>query len=352
MTMRVAVIGGGAIGLSVAWRMLERVARVDVYERGTLGRGASWASAGLLAPTAGHGGPAGSALDALCREGMARWPAFARALADASGIDVGLRTEGTLVVALDDAEARDLRAAFDAWRAVGDDAQRWLDAGDVAALEPALAGTVVAARLCPGDHQVDARRLVDALAAAVRRAGGGIHERSDVDARTLDADVVVIAAGAWSARVPGAPALAVRPVKGQMIALAGDPPVGHVVFAPGTYLVPREGRLLVGATVEERGFDDAVTDDGVRTLRDAAERAIPALAGAALAEAWAGLRPVTPDGAPLLGRLGDRTLVAAGHGRNGILLTPITADAIADLALGGTTPPWMAAFAPDRFAAA
>jgi glycine oxidase len=353
MPRRVAIIGGGAIGLACAWRLLQRGARVAVYERGGVGRGASWASAGLLAATAGHGGPAGSPLDALCRRGLARWGDFAHTLEAESGIDVGLRTEGTLVVALDDRGAERLRAAFDAWSAAGDDAQRWLSAVDVAAMEPALEDTVVAARFCPNDHQVDARRLVAALAEAVRRAGGAIHERADVSLDVPDADAVVLAAGAWSPLVAGAAAdaVAVRPLKGQMIAL--DAPVlRHVVFAPDAYLVPRSGgRLLVGATVEERGFDDTVTAGGVRALIDAACRAVPALADAPLDATWAGLRPATPDGAPLLGRLDDRVIVAAGHGRNGILLTPITADLIADLALDRLTTGRLAPFAPDRFAA-
>jgi glycine oxidase len=348
----VAVIGAGAIGLSIAWRLLQRGARVDVYERDTVGRGATWASAGLLAATAGHGGPAGSPLDALCRRGLALWPAFARELHEASGMDVGLRTEGTLVVALDAAEAAALGGAFDAWRAAGDDAQRWLGHDEVAAREPALADAVVAARFCPDDQQVDARRLAAALAEAVRRLGGAIHERADVAVDALDADVVVLAAGAWSAHVRGAPPVPVRPLKGQMIALRMTEPVlRHVVFAPDAYLVPRDGgRLLVGATVEERGFDVTVTDDAVRALREAAARAAPGLADAPLLDAWAGLRPATPDGAPILDRVTDGLIVAAGHGRNGILLTPVTAEVIAEIALGGAMPSWARAFGAGRFA--
>ena len=349
--MNVSVVGAGAIGLSVAWRLLRRGARVAVYERGEVGRGATWASGGLLAATAGHGGPLGTPLDALCRDSLARWPAFARELAEASGRDVGVRAEGTLVVALDAAEATSLGTVFEAWRAAGDAAQRWLGPGAVAALEPALADTVVAARFCPDDTQVDARRLAGALAEAVRRAGGVIHEHADVSLDALDADVVVLAAGAWSAQVRGAPPVPVRPLKGQMIALR-DPsptPLRHVVFTHDAYLVPRDGgRLLVGATVEERGFDVTVTDDAMRLLRDAAARAVPALADAPLDEAWAGLRPATPDGAPLLGRLTDRLVVAAGHGRNGILLTPVTGEVIADLVLEGRTV-GIEAFDPRRF---
>lgn len=349
---RVAVIGAGTIGLSIAWRLRQRGACVDVYERGAIGRGASWASAGLLAATAGHGGPAGSPLDALCRRGLALWPDFARELEAASEMEIGLRPEGTLVVALDAAEARSLGTAFEAWRAAGDAAQRWLAHDEVAEREPALAGTVTAARFCPDDRQVDARRLTAALAEAVRRAGGRIHEHHDVRVDTLDADAVVLAAGAWSAQGTGAPPVPVRPLKGQMIALhdAGPAPLRHVVFTPDAYLVPRrDGRLLVGATVEERGFDVTVTDDAVQALRTAAARAVPALAEAPLLDAWAGSRPATPDEAPILGSLGSHLVVAAGHGKNGILLTPITAALIADLVLGAPMPAWAAAFGAERF---
>jgi glycine oxidase len=165
---------------------------------------------------------------------------------------------------------------------------------------------------------------------------------------------VVLAAGAWSGQVRGAPPLPVRPLKGQMLALApasaGMALLRHVVFTPDVYLVPRaDGRLLVGATVEERGFDTTVTAAGVRTLLDGALRTVPALGDAPLADAWAGVRPATPDGAPILGPLTDRVVAAAGHGRNGILLTPITAEVIAELALGGTLPPWAWAFRAERF---
>ncbi len=150
----------------------------------------------------------------------------------------------------------------------------------------------------------------------------------------IEADVVVLAAGAWSGQI--ARRLPIRPLKGQMIALTTNaaPPLRHVVFTTSAYLVPRDDRLLVGATAEEAEFDTTVTATATAQLRRAATAAIPALADAPLADAWTGLRPMTPDGAPLLGWLDSRTMVATGHGRNGILLTPITADYVARLALG------------------
>jgi glycine oxidase len=362
----IAVIGAGAIGLSIAWRLLQRGATVHVYERGAAGHGATWASAGVLVAAAGHA-PTGSRGDdiedapllALCRRGLAQWPEFVRELEAASEIDVGYRTEGTLLVAFDDAEAERMRA-----HAAGP----WLTGSDVATLEPHLAGRVAGGELHPDEHQVDNRRLVSALLEAVRRLGGAIHEHADA-AVALDGarpvvrteqgerafDEIVLATGAWSAVIPGLPdALRppTRPVKGQMLALR-DPHDGpwlhHTVFTEDVYLVPRAGRLLVGATVEDAGFDETVTAGGVHALLAGARRLIPTLDSAPLVETWAGLRPGSPDDAPMLGRLTDGVIAAVGHYRNGILLTPLTGEVIADLALGGAVPDWARGFGATRF---
>jgi glycine oxidase len=405
MPQSIAIVGAGVIGLATAWRLAARGAVVDVFDAGEIPGGlplaASWASAGFLAPSVDDA-PGTRPLDALNHLAAGQWPAFAAELHAASGVDVALRTEGTLVVALDDAAAHALRESFDAHSAAGGGAaQRWLDADAVAALEPALAGAVVAARWSERDVQVDNRLLVSALAEAARRAGARLHARTPVSldlaggaprvvvrprAASGDAveggeaahatpaapdgahdtargetpyDAVLVAAGAWSATIDGLPAgtaLPVRPVAGQMLALRmpADPPLlRHVVVTPDVYLVPRrDGRLLVGATVEERGFDAPLTAGGVHALLAGARRALPAADVLPIAELWSGLRPGSPDGAPLLGWLGqgpDRVAVAAGHYRNGILLTPVTADAMAALLLGAPTPDWLPAFAADRF---
>jgi glycine oxidase len=365
----IAVIGGGAIGLAAAWRLAARGAAVDVYDAGPIPGGrphaASWASAGFLAPSVDEE-PGTRPLDALNRLAGARWPTFAAELREASGLDVALRREGTLVVALAGDDVARLRASYEAHAAAGA-AGRWLDAGAVAALEPALAGAVAAARWSGDDVQVDNRLLARALAEAARGAGARLHADTPASldpagpaprvatasgARAYDA--VLVAAGAWSGALPGLPRpLPVRPVAGEMVALRtppGAPPLRHVVLTPDVYLVPRrDGRLLVGATVAERGFDAPVTAGGVRALLDGARRALPAADALPVAELWSGLRPGSPDGAPLLGWLADRVAVAAGHYRNGILQTPVTADATAALLLGEPTPPWLPDFAPDRF---
>jgi glycine oxidase len=318
--------------------------------------------------------PGEQGLLALTRPSQARWPAFARALEAASGHDVGYRTEGTLVVALTHDDAAQLRNLMQFQRGCGIDLD-WLDGAAARAREPCLSPRTVGAVFSAADHQVDNRRLVAALIAAATAAGARLHEHADVglevaggrvvgvrcgDAR-IGADVVVLAAGAWSRSVAeswGLPrdlALPVRPIKGQMLALRMDPAaplVNHVIWAPKAYLVPRrDGRLLIGATVEERGFDATNTAGALYGLLDGAWRAVPALEDLAIDELWAGFRPGSRDDAPILGPSGiDGLVLATGHHRNGILLTPITAELIADHILTGAVPDLLQRFGVGRFA--
>jgi glycine oxidase len=228
----------------------------------------------------------------------------------------------------------------------------------------------------PDDHQVDNRKLVAALRVAAERAGATIREHQPVaeiaisggratgvvlaEGGTVDADTVVLAAGAWSRSIAGLPPglrPPVRPVKGQMLALRMDPAaplINHVIWAPGVYLVPRrDGRLIVGATVEERGFDATLTAGGLLTLLEAAWRVVPAIEELPVDEMWVGHRPGSRDDAPVLGSAPVEGLIyATGHHRNGILLAPVTADAIAALAFDGTLDPVIAPFGVERFALA
>jgi glycine oxidase len=357
------------IGLAIGWRLAAAGCAVDLFDRGAAGRGASWAAAGMLAAgvETEHGE---EALLALTRPSQGRWPDFARALEAASGIDIGYRDEGTLVVALTRDDEAQLREQVLFQRACGITLD-WLDGPGARAREPHLTPRAVAAIYSPHDHQVDNRQLVTALIAAVRRAGGRLHEHGEaaIDMaggravgvlagdRRFVADIVILCAGAWSREVGGLPEAArpaVRPIKGQMLALRMDPaaPLArHVVWAPKAYLVPRrDGRLLIGATVEERGFDPSITAGALYGLLDGAWRAVPAIEELAVDETWCGFRPGSRDDAPILGPSGiDGLVLATGHHRNGILLAPITADAIAALVLDGRTEAAIAPFGLERF---
>jgi glycine oxidase len=367
---RVAIVGAGAIGLAIGWRLAQAGCAVELFDRGAAGRGASWAAAGMLAAGV-ETEPGEERLLALTRASQARWPDFAHALEAAAGVDVGYRTEGTQVVALtrDDAEQLRSLAAFQRGCGVALD---WLDGAAARAREPHLTPRTVAAVFSPHDHQVDNRRLVGALIKAVAAAGGRLHEHAEAaldvvggrvvgvvaGERRVSADVVVLCAGAWSRQVAGLPPAArppVRPIKGQMLALRMDPAatlVSHVVWAPKAYLVPRrDGRLLIGATVEERGFDTANTAGAIYGLLDGAWRAVPALEELPIDELWAGFRPGSRDDAPVLGPSGiDGLILATGHHRNGILLTPITADTICACVTTGRLPEVAQRFTVDRFA--
>jgi glycine oxidase len=368
----VVVVGGGVVGLGVAWRAAQAGMAVTVVDPAP-GRGASWAAAGMLAPvTEVHYGE-----QALLRLNLAaadRWPAFAAELEEAAGAPIGYRRCGTLTVARD---ADDNAALEDLYRfqlRCGLQVER-LRSRDCRRLEPGLAPSVRGGVLAPGDHQVDNRAMADALQAAGERAGVrlllGRAAELLVDGErvtgvtlaggaSLAAGTVVLAAGCWSRDLGGLAAELlppVRPVKGQLLHLRGpaaDPLCRRNVRGLEVYVVPRaDGRVVVGATVEEQGFDARVTAGAVHDLLRAALELLPDVAELELAETVAGLRPGSPDNAPLLGPAGvDGLVVATGHYRNGILLAPVTADAVAELLVSGRVPAAIAAFRPDRRAAA
>ena len=365
----VVVVGGGAVGLGVAWRCAVAGASVQLFDSSG-GRGATWAAAGMLAPvTEVHYGE--EALLKLNLQSAERYPAFVEELEDASGVDTGYRRSGTLMVALDSDENRALDELFRFQSGLGLEVHR-LTGRDARAEEPGLAPRVRGGILVPGDHQVDNRALLEALGAACRRAGvsvaidevtsiGLAGERAvsvaAAAAGTVACDVVVIAAGSWSGSIGGLPARAlprVRPVKGQLVHLRGAPLARHNVRGVDAYLVPRaDGRLVVGATVEELGWDTTVTAGGVHELLRAAYELLPGTAELELTETIAGLRPGSPDNAPLIGDTGvEGVLLATGHYRNGVLLTPVTADAIAAAVTGEAVPSWAEPFRPTRFAEA
>jgi glycine oxidase len=361
------------MGLSIAWRLAQAGCPVTVYDRAEAGHGASWAAAGMLA-AAIETEPGEEQLLALTLESQRLWPDFVRELEAASGTSIDYRDEGTLVVALTRDDAEQLRFTYDFQKSLGLDLE-WLSGSEARRREPHLRSGIAGAVLSLRDHQVENRLLVRALAEAARREGvllyehcrvrevEFVHERACgvVTERGYDrADVVVLAAGAWSREIGGIPRShlpPVRPIKGQMLALRMDleaPLLRHVMWLPrGGYLVPRrDGRLIVGGTVEERGFDESVTAGGLLALIEGAWRAVPAIEELPLDEAWVGFRPGSRDDAPMLGPSGiDRLVIATGHHRNGILLTPITAQSVSAYILSGRMPQSAEPFAPGRFLA-
>jgi glycine oxidase len=369
---KTVIVGAGVIGLGIAWRLAQAGCRVTIYDRGRVGRGASWAAAGMLAAAA-ETEPGEETLLGLTLDSQRQWPDFARELEAVTGNSVGYRDEGTIVVALNRDDAEQLRFSFEFQKGLGLDLE-WLSGAAAREREPHLRPGVPAAVLSPSDHQVENRALVAALATAAKQAGVSIREHCPVheldsaggricgvlsDRGHEPADVVVLAAGAWSREVGGVPPAyvpPVRPIKGQMLALRMDPAaplLRHVVWVPRGYLVPRlDGRLIIGATVEERGFDTGVTAGGLLALIEGAWRAVPAIEDLPIAETWVGFRPGSRDDAPLLGPSPvDGLVIATGHHRNGILLTPVTAQLISQYVLTGRLDDRLRPFSPDRFLA-
>jgi glycine oxidase len=371
------VIGAGIVGLSVALRARAKGLSVSVLERDTVGRGASHVAAGMLAPVAeAEFGEAGRRLLELGLRSAEMWPGFAATLQEASGEDVGLRRTGTLVLARDEDEARELERQLAFRRSLGLNAERLLPSA-ARDREPALAPTVRLALEAPDDHSVDPRLVLAALHRACERAGVEVRERTAVrsveldatgarvtgvalcDGERIPAGQVVVAAGAWTEQVAGLPPSAqmpVRPVKGQILRLrdpAGSGLLTRVVRFEGGYLVPRgDGRYVLGATVEERGFELQSTAGGVYELLRDAHELVPGVSELQIDELSVGLRPGTPDNTPAIGSGALAGLVwATGHHRNGILLAPLTAELVAATLAGDPSGPLAAACAPDRFGA-
>jgi glycine oxidase len=365
------VLGAGAIGLAAAWRAAQRGADVVVLDAGSRER-ASEVAAGMIAPV-------GEALwgeDLLLGAALASaeaWPEFARELAEASGLEVPYRRCGSVHVGLDRDEAGELRRRHDLHGELGLEA-RWLRGSECRRLEPGLATGVAGGFEAPGEAEIDPRALMRALRAACARAGVRVLEVAAAEllvsggraqgVRTADgeriaAEVVLAATGA---RLGGPPLPEearppVRPVKGEILRLrarAGEMPCERIIASERVYLVPRAGgEVVVGATVEDRGFDLRVTAGGVFELLREAYRALPEIAELELVESAAGLRPATPDNAPVVGGTAiEGLMVAGGHHRNGILLTPLTADAIGAEIAGDEVPGVVRALTPERFARA
>ncbi len=368
-TADVVVVGGGIIGCAVARELAHRGARVLVLERGEAGAEATRAAAGMVAPQAEADGPGPVlALGVLSR---ARYAGWVETLAAESGIDVEYRSDGIVYVALTAADARVLTRRARWQRAAGLRVERLAPAA-ARRLVPPLTRRVVAALHFPDDHRVNNERLGMAVALAARRAGAQIRERVAVVAvrarrgrvvgvdtadGTIAAPVVVNAAGAWAGRLelpPGTTAPPVFPVRGQMLVLRGALGVLPMpLYSRRGYLVPRlDGRVLAGSTYEPAGFEKRVTVAAAADILAAVRAMAPGLGGLTLEHAYAGLRPATPDHRPIIGPAPDLPGLfhATGHYRSGILLAPVTAEAVADLVLVGRTRLPLGGMSPARFA--
>jgi glycine oxidase len=362
--VKVVIVGAGVAGLSIGWRLRQAGVDVTILERAQAARGATWASAGMIAATAEHD-EAQSPQGELAYRARAMWPDFAREIEDASGMKIGYEQSGSLMVAMTaDENARH------AARAASDPELTVLSAADLRAMEPMLAESVAGALWASKEAHVDNRALGRALALAFVRAGGTLVVNEAVvsmevrDSRVIaarstsgfhGADEFILAAGAWSGLIDGLPPDAVppvRPMKGEMLALEppkGAPLPGHVVWGNEVYLVPRDDRLLIGATLEDAGFDTGVTAAAEDWLSSRAVQVMPALRQWQIVDHWAGLRPGSPDGLPLLGPSRVSGLfVASGQHRNGILFAPAVAEILSGLVL--ERPVDFAAFDPRRFA--
>jgi glycine oxidase len=361
------IVGGGIIGCSLARELARQGARVVVVERGRVGGEASSAAAGVLSPTFFEPTTHGPLIE-LCRDSAAIYPEWLDQLrADGAG-DVGYRRTGLLSIALEDAEAEQLRASaaddnYPGRRAL------WLTASELHRMEPALASHVRGAVHYPDDAHVDPVRLVRQVARAAESAGVQIHEEEPVQRLerrservtavhtlygTYQPGTVVLTAGAWTGlfgeqlgrRVP------THPVKGQLLLVdCRVPPVRTPLHARNALLVPwPDGRLLLGVTVEQAGFDTQVRLEGLRQILQQTIELVPAVAELPLDRAWAGLRPATPDEWPYLGPVPtlDNVWVSAGHFRKGILLAPICARLVAQSLRAGTPLPKLAPFLPGR----
>ncbi len=368
---KVIIIGAGVTGLAIGWRLAQQGIETLIFDKGKAGQGASHAAAGMLAACV-EAEPGEENLVTLTRKSQQLWPDFAQELFKDTGLDVLLRKEGTLVLALTYDDQARLKHNLAFQQGLGLPVE-WISPTEVRRKEPYIHTSLAGAVWSPEDHQVDNRILSEALLIAARNAGADIFENTAVERIMMDAeringieltdgtqhhaDLVVLAAGAWSRRIAGLPKSAqppVRPIKGQMLALQMDPahPVlSHVIWGPNIYMAPRcDGRLILGATVEEKGFDVQITAGGVLALLEAAWRCVPAIEELPLLDIWVGHRPGSRDDAPIFGKgCHDGLYYATGHHRNGILLCPITAAIAAHEILTGFQDLRAAPFTMARF---
>ena len=368
-TFDAVIAGGGLIGSAIAFELSRSGLRVALFDAHDPGQEASWASAGILSPA-----PENSAMLAMVplgRASLAMYPDFVASVEELSDLPTGYRAKGTLETLFSRHAKEELNTIIALHHGLGLQAEA-ISAEEARELEPSVSEEVEAAVLRPDEASVDNRLLTAALLEAAKRSGAHIfpgapvksvwHERSRCrgvvlsNGEQIAARHTIVAAGCFSSRIAGAEEFApVRPAKGQMVSLRNQAvKIERVLWSERIYLVPRnDGRILAGATVEHVGFDKTVTAAGIHANLDAAIELVPALAAARVEEAWAGLRPDTPDHLPIIGSTDlDGLLIATGHFRSGVLLTPITAKFIGDCVAGMTPTLDCDRFSPMRFRAA
>jgi len=366
MSTDAIVVGGGVIGCTIAWRLAQQGLKVRLFERGKVGGEASRAAAGMLSPQA-ESQSKGPFFD-LCLKSRLMYREFADELSDVSGIDVEYNDSGTLFVVLsgeDDEET----TRWAAWQTEAGLPLQPFSEDDLRRIEPAVTESAIRAIFLPEEHQVENRRLMDSLKIAIKLAGVDLIEDAEVTSlataqdrvtgvvsagKRFDAGSVIVAAGTWSSRLLEPLGLNVKviPARGQMIAVKGDGcPITRVVHSSSVYVVPRrDGRILIGATVEYTGFKKEVTVSAINHLLKAGLELVPSLGQFAVVETWSGLRPDTIDHLPIIGPSGiDNLILATGHFRNGILLAPVTAELVADTVVQGRVSDDLKPFGISRF---
>ncbi len=365
----IAIIGGGVIGLSIGWQLIRRGRNVEIFESSEAGKGASWVSAGMLAPVSEAGFEEMDLLK-LNLASIEQYPKFADELQEDSGIDIDFRTEGTMMIAVDRDQSERLRRLYEFRKSIELPVE-WLTGSEAREREPELSPAIISAVWIPNDYQVDNRNLVKALIGAVKKRGGFLHEHTPVDSIEISGDrlsgisvngekrnysTVVLANGAWARKMNGLPddlRPPVRPVKGQILTLRMTDNFGLqiVIRSPEAYFAPKkDGRLIVGATVEEKGYEMFPTAGGVKNILESAWEAVPGIYDLPIEEINVGLRPSSRDNAPILSDTPVAGLyMATGHYRHGILLTPVTAYEMAELIITGTTSELIKPFSLLRF---
>jgi glycine oxidase len=364
----VAIIGGGVIGCSIAWRLAQRGVRAVIIERNQPGLEASWAAGGMLAPFAEADSADG--FFHLAVESRSLYPSLVAELESLTGIDIEYRSDGTLFLALNDEDEKELAERFEWQRNAGLRIDR-LDAGSVHDLEPLVTDKVRWALRFPDDHQLNNRQLLKALSAAARSAGTTVLENTEVtsliiernrvtrvatNAGEIQVGAVVVAAGCWTSLIKGSRYLseiAIKPVRGQMLAFAApSPSLRMVIYSRRGYLIPRAaGFMIAGSTAEDAGFEKALTAGGVEQIIRNAVEIMPSVGKLAIVESWSGLRPGTPDDWPVIGSDPETQglFFATGHYRNGILLAPVTAEILTELIVSGGSKRDLTDFSVSRF---